>query len=283
MDTHTPIKLPYFAPAPIPLPTYEEIVAQASFNSIVLDSGRVIVKIGEHFIVKYGKDVNFVEGENMLIVRQYTSLPIPMLYAMYKHEPSGNKVIIMEYIAGEVLSNCYDKLDAKHKALIGAQLRSQLRELRKIPSPGVFGSLGGRPYLAYPWIFKKSVGPFHSATDFLEAYFNAQFPEARNGGRPGIEELKSQFLELSKNHNAPVFTHADLQDKNIILRKDGSICIIDWESSSYSPPYFEFFIYRTYDMVSAGLSEADNDEFLAYAEMVQLIIKTWETYIAPIS
>ncbi|KAI0436251.1 kinase-like domain-containing protein [Xylaria telfairii] len=283
MDTCTPVKLPYFAPAPIAIPTYEEIVTQASLNTIADNPGRVVVKIGKHFIVKYGKDVDFLEGENMLIVQQYTNLPIPKLYAMYQHDPSRDKVLIMEYVAGEVLSTCYDKLDAAHKASVGAQLRSQLRELRKIPSPGVFGALGGRPYLAHPWIFKKSVGPFHSATDFLEAYFNAQFPEARNGSHPGMDELKSQLLELSKNHNAPVFTHADLQGQNIMLRKDGSICIIDWESSSYCPQYFEFFVYRTYEMVSAGISEADNDDFLVYAKMVQLIMKTWDTYIATIT
>ncbi|KAI0904867.1 kinase-like domain-containing protein [Ustulina deusta] len=280
MATTTPIKLPYFAPAPAPLPTYEEIVTRASLEGAVRNPGRTIVKIGKRFVVKYGKRIDFIEGENMLIVRQHTSIPIPTLYAMYQHEPSGNKVIIMEYVAGEVLSDCYYKLNAEQKACVGSQLRWQLSELRTIPSPGFYGLPGGRPYLAHDWIFQSRVGPFGWAGEFLEAYFSAQFSEAGKLGHRVMEDLKFQFLELSKNHSASVFTHADLQTKNIIRRKDGSICIIDWESASYCPEYFEFFIFETYDMVSFGLSENDKDWVLAYARMVQLIIKVWNTYTA---
>ncbi|KAI1741437.1 kinase-like domain-containing protein [Xylaria scruposa] len=278
MATYTPIKLPYFAPAPVPLPTYEEIIIQASLET----ADRTIVKIGNEFIVKYGKKIDFAEGENMLIVLQHTSLPTPKLYAMYHHEPSDNNVIIMENIEGEVLSNCYDNLDAGKIASIGSQLRWQLNELREIPSPRFYGLPGVRPYLAHKWIFKNRAGPFNHACDFLEAYFNAQFSEAGKSARPVLEDLKTQFLELSKNHNAPVFTHGDCQPKNIMLRKDGSISIIDWESASYCPEYFEFFVHRTYELVSAGLSEGDKDPFLAYGEMVKLIIKVWDTYVKSI-
>ncbi|KAI0548658.1 kinase-like domain-containing protein [Xylaria curta] len=278
---YTPIKLPYFAPAPVPLPTYEEIITQAS-SEAADQATRTIVKIGERYIVKYGKEIDFAEGENMLIVLQHTSLPIPKLYAMYRHEPSGNNVIIMENIEGEVLSKCYDNLDAGQTASIGAQLRWQLNELRKIPSPGVYGLPGIRPYLAHKWIFKKRAGPFNNASDFLEEYFNSQFSEAGKSARLVLEDMKTKFLELCKNHKAPVFTHGDLQPQNIILRKDGSISIVDWESASYCPEYFEFFVHRTYEVVSAGLSEGDRDSFLAYGEMVKLIIKVWDTYVQSI-
>ncbi|TGJ78620.1 hypothetical protein E0Z10_g10146 [Xylaria hypoxylon] len=286
MATYTPINLPYFAPAPVPLPTYNEIVAlanQASSEILVRKLERDIIKIGEHFVVKYGKEIDFVEGENMLLVRQYTSISTPTLYAMYQHEPSGDKVIIMEYVAGELLHNCYGKLDAEQKASIGAQLRWQLSELRNIPSPGFYGLPDGRPYLAHAWTFKTHVGPFDSASDFLDAYFSAQFSKAGRLGHPKIENLKSQFVELSKNHNAPVFTHADLHAQNIILRKDGSICIIDWESASFCPEYFEFFFNGTYSMASSGLSESDRDPILEYAKMVYLIINVWNTYKAIVS
>ncbi|KAI0188771.1 kinase-like domain-containing protein [Xylaria flabelliformis] len=281
MATHTPIELPYFAPAPVPLPTYEEIITQES-SKAAGPQKRKIIKIREIFIVKYGKEVDLAEGENMLIVLQHTSLPIPKLYAMYHHEPSGNKVIIMEHVVGEVLSKCYDNLDAGETASIGAQLRWQLNELRKIPSPGFYGLPGVRPYLPHEWIFKYRAGPFNHASDFLEAYFNAQFSAAGKLARPVLEDMKSQILELSKYHNAPVFTHGDLQPQNIILRKDGSISIIDWESASYCPEYFEFFVHRTYELVCAGLPKGDKDPFLAYGAIVKLIIKVWDTYVRSI-
>ncbi|KAI1304374.1 kinase-like domain-containing protein [Xylaria venustula] len=275
MATYTPIKLPYYAPAPVPLPTYEEIVTQASSEMVISNSPRHIVRVGEHFVVKFGRDVEFIEGENMLIIQRYTSLSIPILYAMYQHEASGVRVIIMEYVAGEVLSNCYDSLDASRKAAVGAQLREQLSELRNIPSPGFYGLAGSRPYLAHPWIFKNQAGPFDSANDFLKEYFDAQLSKPGEVSDPEIDDLKSQLLELSKNYDAPVFTHCDLQPQNIILRTDGSICVIDWEAASYCPEYFEFFIYRTYDMVTWGLSESEEAIVFPYADMAQLVIKAW--------
>ncbi|KAI1426050.1 kinase-like domain-containing protein [Xylaria sp. FL1777] len=275
MASYTPVKLPYFAPAPAPLPSYEEIIVQEPPH-IAFQLERRVVRFGDHFIVKYGRKIDFAEGENMLLVRQYTNIPIPTLYAMYEHEPSGNKVIIMEYIAGQVLSNCYDFLNAERKASIGSQLRHYLNELRMIPSLGFYGLPGGRPYLPHNWIFKNGAGPFYSAGDFLEAYLESQFP----GSSKLFEDLKSQFLELSKNHDAPVFTHGDLQTQNIILREDGLICIIDWESASYSPEYFDFFCYGTYDMVVSGLSEGDKDCYLAYAKLVDVINKVWEIGMA---
>ncbi|KAK5635695.1 hypothetical protein RRF57_011407 [Xylaria bambusicola] len=279
MTTYTPLELPYFAPAPAPLPTYHEIVAHASPKTLSRRRrARDVLQIGEQFIVKYGKHIDFMEGENMLIVRHYTSIPVPTLYAMYQHEPSGDKVIITEYVAGEVLSSCYEKLDCGQKAFIGAQLRQHLSELRtKIPSPGFYGLPGGRPYLARTWTFKRRAGPFASASEFLSAYFAAQFTGADLPTRRAIEDLKSEFLALGAEHSASVFTHADLQAQNIILRSDGSICIIDWESASFCPEYFEFFIYGTLDMVAAGLEERKGDA-TQYTEMVRVVFKAWDTY-----
>ncbi|KAI0412236.1 hypothetical protein F5X98DRAFT_379982 [Xylaria grammica] len=156
----------------------------------------------------------------------------------------------MEYVPGEILQDVYEGLDANKKASVGAQLREQLRELREIPSPrcyglpAPYGQQENPPYLAHSWIFKKRAGPFDTAAEFLDAYFRAQFSE------------------------------------NIILRKDGFICIIDWESASFYPAYFEFFMHETYRMVSAGLYKImDNGHFLEYAQMVELIKKVWDTYI----
>ncbi|KAI0521001.1 kinase-like domain-containing protein [Xylaria bambusicola] len=279
MASYTPLELPYFAPAPAPLPTYHEIVAHASSKTpSQRRRARDVLQIGEQFIVKYGKHIDFMEGENMLIVRHYTSIPVPILYAMYQHEPSGDKVIIMEYVAGEVLSNCYGKLDSEQRAFIAAQLRQHLSELRtKIPSPGFYGLPGGRPYLAHTWTFKRPAGPFASADEFLSAYFAAQFSGANLPTRRAIEGLKSEFLVLSAEHSASVFTHGDLQAQNIILRSDGLISIIDWESASFCPEYFEFFIYGTLDMVAAGL-EKEKGDVTRYTEMVRLAFKAWDTY-----
>ncbi|KAI0816583.1 kinase-like domain-containing protein [Xylaria sp. FL0064] len=266
MATYSPFKLlPYFAPSPVPLPSYEEIVAAPSTMMGTQNSSRHIVKVGEHFIVKYGTKINFAEGENMLIIRQYTNIPVPTLYAMYKHEPSGTNVIVMEYVPGEVLGDCYNSLSPEDRFSIGAQLRQHLRKLQNIPSAGFYGRAGARPYPAHDALFVKKVGPFNSANDFLEAYFRAQFLEVMND--PEFKSLKRAFVNSSKGHSAPVFTHGDLHHRNIILRRDKSLCIIDWELASYCPKYFELIMPGFYETVTAGLSENEEEPFLPYADL----------------
>ncbi|RDH31196.1 hypothetical protein BDQ94DRAFT_180568 [Aspergillus welwitschiae] len=60
------VTLPYYASdIPCPLPTTSEIDAAAPNISLAY-GGRRIVEIGEHSVVKFGKGVNLIEGENMV-------------------------------------------------------------------------------------------------------------------------------------------------------------------------------------------------------------------------
>ncbi|KAI1265502.1 kinase-like domain-containing protein [Xylariaceae sp. FL1019] len=286
MESHTPIRISWmqnFAPAPVPLPSLDELIAEVENLSpkqvLSREEDRLVFKHGDKCVVKLGKGVNLLEGENMLIVQQYTHIPVPALYAMYHDEANDIKAIIVEYIPGKTLLECYHDLSDLQKASIGAQLRSHLAALRKVPTPGLYGRLGDRPFLALPWVFKEQVGPFTSAEEFLEAYFESQFTNLDRSGQVIIDQMKTKFLRLSVNHHTPVFTHADLQAKNIMLRDDDTVCIIDWESAAFCPEYFEFFIYGTFDMASAGLSRDTYDPILDFEEMVSLIKEVWGTFV----
>ncbi|KAI1084142.1 kinase-like domain-containing protein [Whalleya microplaca] len=288
MDTYTPVPLPYFAPPhtiPAPLPTYKQIGAIVAGKSQgqmlqVSDNDSGIIKMGEHFVVKYGKGLNFIEGENMRFVREHTNIPVPTVYAMYRHEASGVNVIIMDFIPGKPLHKCIDKLSPTQIQVIGSQLRSHLAELRSIPSAGFYGVLGCRPYMNISWVFKKEAGPFKSAVAFLKSYFRAQFSDKTGKLNPSeLEDIESRLLQASKGLDSSVFTHADLQTKNIILREDDTICIIDYESAGFYPEYFEYFIYGTYDLMSMGSAEGPHDFVAKYSETTKLILKAWNVFI----
>ncbi|KAH9909556.1 protein kinase-like domain-containing protein [Xylariomycetidae sp. FL2044] len=278
--THTPVALPYFAPTSPMVPSYERIVAQPKDKLSLDKEGRKVVIIDKLFVVKYGKNVDLVEGENMLFVQQHTTLRIPTLYAMYHHASSGDNVIIMEYVEGESLVGRYNDLDHELKMTIGVQLRAHLKELRSIPSPAYFGLPGRRPYREQPWIFKAPAGPFTSADAFLDAYFAAQFPteETDESCRLMIADLKGGLKALTRTHHRSVFTHADLQPQNVLLRPDGTICLIDWESASFCPEYFEFFIAGTHDMASYGLRPDSDEDVMQFATIVVFIILVWTKY-----
>lgn len=93
--------LPYFASPdclPAPLPTVADILASRDiFPSF---GGTKVVRVAQHFVVKYGVHVNLQEGENMLFVRQSTKIPVPTVSALFQDETTGYKFIVQEYIPG---------------------------------------------------------------------------------------------------------------------------------------------------------------------------------------
>ncbi|KAK7963641.1 hypothetical protein PG996_008665 [Apiospora saccharicola] len=52
-----------------------------------------------------------------------------------------------------------------------------------------------------------------------------------------------------RGNEAPVFTHNDFQRKNVMVRPDGTLVVIDWEFASWYPTYWE---YATATCANAG-------------------------------
>lgn len=240
--------LPFFATPdllPAPLPTAEAITA--SQNILKEHSGRRIVRVGIHFIVKYGAGVSLTEGENMLFVKQFSTIRIPHVYALYSRQNGGDNLptnyIVMENIVGDSLESCWVSLNTEAKLAISDQLRIHLTQLRQIPSPGYFGSLGKRP-------FEHSVfwagddadrqvisGPFDSEGQMLEAMVQKYLHN-----NPGYRksEYYSRMLPLVLHNHASVFTHGDFQRKNVLVRNDGTLIMIDWEAAGWYPSFWEY-------------------------------------------
>ncbi|KAF2970315.1 hypothetical protein GQX73_g3323 [Xylaria multiplex] len=154
MDSYTPITLPYFAPdhlLPAPLPTLNQVLSSTDY--VVAPPGRfskqfAVVRVGSHFLAKYGPDVHRLEGENMIFVSQQTRVPVPRVYAIYGYAGDAT-MIIMEYIEGVTLHNCLETLGPEELKYIGKKLRAQLNELRQIPAPDYYGALGRRPIIDF--------------------------------------------------------------------------------------------------------------------------------------
>ena len=83
----TPVELPYFRDTyglPAPLPTTDEIMASMTLLKDRL--GQKMLRVGQHFVVKYGQDTSEVEGHNLLFVEHnlHNIVCAPRLYAMYR-------------------------------------------------------------------------------------------------------------------------------------------------------------------------------------------------------
>ncbi|KAG7126785.1 hypothetical protein HYQ44_000505 [Verticillium longisporum] len=55
-----------------------------------------------------------------------------------------------------------------------------------------------------------------------------------------MHEFYERVFPIVLDSQTSVFTHGDLQRKNIMIADDGAVVIIDWEVAGWYPVYFEY-------------------------------------------
>ena len=248
------ISLPYYANVatlPANLPTTDEI--ENSQDVLCDQSARKVVGVGQHFVVKYGLAVDLIEGETMLFIQEATSMPVPRIYALFKDPISKKAYIIMERIAGKSLDSEWPFLSQTQKDTITIKLRASFDEMRKLQSPGGYCSLGKRPLLDNVfWTGNTAdtiAGPFETEAELNDAMIEKYI--FNNLPRMKADFYRRAFPLIFHDH-PPVFTHGDLQQKNILVRKvpcsgkgeearfEYEIAILDWEFAGWYPSYWEY-------------------------------------------
>ena len=237
------VDIPYVAPAdtlPEPLPSLLKIHASKD----VLDDklGSFVVALGTHFVVKYGCHVDLTQGQTMLYLKDTTSVPVPTVYAMFRD--AGNKnYIIMERIHGNQLDKEWNNLSHKEKDEISCTLKEYFDELRALPSPGGYCSVGKQPLQQVAFWTDDPPEPLADEAMLYERLFTrCQYLKMSKYEENYYREMIPRIMRCDR----PVFTHCDLQGKNILLRRtpQGSkkfdITIVDWENSGWYPWFWEY-------------------------------------------
>ncbi|OIW30981.1 phosphotransferase enzyme family protein, partial [Coniochaeta ligniaria NRRL 30616] len=231
---------------PAPLPTVAEI--KSSHGPDVLDerSGVVkVVRVNQHFAVKYGWQVHLVEGDSMIFVAKSTKIRVPKVYAMFTEVSTNLKFIVMEYISGKTLADRWEELDQDQKQAIATQLRRYFDELRSLPSPGYFGSIDGSG-LGHPFFHPAGddgtfSGPFETEVELLQALVAIPRHE-RLKSNPVYERgnyVESGLMAVFRGHKT-VFTHGDLHRGNVIIQDDGGVAVLDWAWAGWYPCFWEY-------------------------------------------
>ena len=241
--------LPYYAPPailPQNLPSQEEMCHSSEVYSET--SGRKVVGVGPFFVAKYGLQVDLGEGRNIIYVAEHTSTPVPRVYALFQDPESKRNFIIMERIHGQSLDKAWLTLTPSQKQEISGKLQTMVGLWRKAPSPGRFCNLDGLPLSDA--LFWKGTGddPFRNDEVYNdEEDLNKAL--IRNYALNDHLRGKGKFYELAFPHifrgHEPVFTHGDLQRKNVLVTTNSStgevvLTMIDWEFAGWYPSYWEF-------------------------------------------
>ena len=238
----------YAKPAdlPAPLPSIEEIHAA---EEILKDCSYKVVAIGP-FVIKYGETVTVIECENMRFLEK-TDIPHPRLYAVFREPETKINYIIMERIIGETVLEAWPTMDDSVKAAVAKKVGAIVNDMRKLKPPGGYCGVGRRwlPFLsdedesppdpAHGWKGRPRslIGPFDTESEFNQAlidHFRAEWNA-------------DMVIPKLVGHHPPVFTHGDIQRKNVRIRrtagtaqnsaKDANleydIVLVDWELSAW--------------------------------------------------
>lgn len=242
--------LPYVADdrsLPATLPTVHEIESAEEILSNT--TGRKVVGIGTHFVVKYGVQVDPLEGKTIVFLAQSTLVPVPQIYAMFQDSAQDTTYIVMERIKGLSLDLEWPQMSSTSKDAVAFQLRNIFEEMRKLASPGRYCSVGcqGLPDGLF-WTdnpLNPFAGPFGTEAELNKALI-LKYTES------GLSKHKADyytrtFTSVFQSHE-PTFSHADFQRKNILIRKretqldsaHSELVIIDWEFAGWYPSYWEY-------------------------------------------
>ncbi|KAL4920794.1 hypothetical protein BDW62DRAFT_220715 [Aspergillus aurantiobrunneus] len=157
------------------------------------------------------------------------------------------RYIILCHVLGADLQKLAPSLQEGQKKTVNKRIREALDELRCIPPQGYLGNLNRSPY--YEGILStvdhdpSISGPFDN-----EEQLNQGLPKCLGQREsPHYVRLLRGPIQRTLRGQKTVFTHADLQPKNVMVERkgvceDGSpdyqITLIDWSLDGWYPEYW---------------------------------------------
>ncbi|OAP59974.1 hypothetical protein AYL99_04976 [Fonsecaea erecta] len=256
------VSIPYAAEdsdLPAKIPDTTEIL---SCQRILIErTGVKVVALGHHFVAKYGPAVNLEEGRTMIFLRRRAQVAIPKVYALFR--ACDQNFIIMERIEGQTLRDVWPALTDVEKTTIANRIKESLIKIRSLPAPNTYCSLGNKP-LRHPLFWTpaddpRCDGPFESESELNDALVRKfRASEAMQGKAPFYQ---NNLPYVFQGH-PPVFTHGDLQLKNMMIRKTpeslGEVVLLDWEVAGWYPNYWEY----AQAIIACGLFDDDWHQYV---------------------
>jgi len=213
-------------------------LADAYKNAPILSNStdvNYVRRLSKGFLVK--KTVNLMqEARNMKFLSEnLPSIRIPQLVRAFVHGPKKFEYIVMEYVEGDLLSHCWERLDEDKKDSACEQVAQVIATLRTVPltRPGPIG--GGLMAHRVRGLFGMYGVQAMDTIAELEAYYEKYAAFAKR-----FKWIPADFSSFVGKLGTEVYmAHMDWALRNVILQADGSICTIDWGAAGAYPAHFE--------------------------------------------
>ncbi|KAG6848494.1 hypothetical protein H0H93_016525 [Arthromyces matolae] len=198
-------------------------------------------------------------AEAMNLVASQTDIHIPRVQKAVV-TPEGFGLLVTDFIPGaKQLGEIWRDMSWWEKLKVALTLREYIDSMRKIQYP--HSNRIGNPFNMPPdpiegLQFSNRGGPrAGSSKQKLASFFRSY--RSRLGRR--VKRLPRSLFDTL------VFTHNDLNMRNILVDENGTLWIVDWDWAGFLPPWFEYYAAR-----SAALKDMEEEDWF---ETVPLIIQ----------
>ncbi len=192
---------------------------------IFLDSPRRKVFRLHDSVVKFGAGVDAREAQTLQFIKEATTVPVPNATS------DRPNTIVMDYIEGCNLEECWARLSSEEKRGIAEQMRDIVLQLRRFKGSYI-GAVDRGPAVD----LRKSTyvgGPFDSEREFNEFLLKNMVPSTPSLYSTAIRQT------MRTDHNV-VFSHGDLNLHNILVKDGTIVALLDWEYAGWYPEHWEY-------------------------------------------
>jgi len=231
--------------------TDEEIISAVESAPYLEGSDDKLVQISEDTVVKLGRDWESTTSEALArdLVRKQTRIVVPRKRRTTRHHhPEGDGLIVMDLVPNsQQLRVAWPSLSFWGKLKVLLTMRLYLRQLRRIQYPSsssIPGPLGPTPSPCNALQFGYDVkGPFPTISA-LEAHFQKELSFAEDRAARGWAPSPDCGPLDTSAFASLVFTHNDLNMRNLLLDDQHVLWVVDWGFSGFYPPWFEYLGMR---------------------------------------
>lgn len=192
-------------------------------------------------VSKSGSRVRYSEEVAIRLVKQHTTVPVPIIIFSFSNNEPGNGNIGMSFIPGSTLESVWDGLDECNKERICREIWTMIAQWRQIPRAPDLAHLyqclaDGSPATTDPLLQDLEDPPRSLDTNEAVNIRIYQRYLYYHG-----ERYKDRLLSMLPQSKASLFTHGDVAPRNILVDDSGRITgIIDWELAGWYPEYWEY-------------------------------------------
>ena len=198
-----------------------------------------VVRLSKSLALKGGTGILPSEAKVMEHVVANTNVLCPRVHRVFQasdpeslYETRG--YIVMDYIAGESLDRCWNRLQPKRQDALALQVAGIIEQLQSvnlsIPGPFGGGICTGQVFTDY------GDGPFDSSVEMTK-WINSKLQFCKYWKKLPSDTPDFDFTTV-------ILTHQDISPRNFVLDRNDRLWLIDWGDAGAYPPCFEVAALR---------------------------------------